>query len=306
MRKAILAGIVAVFAGIAMVVLALVLAPAVKTQGRNDDDRIRDRRVIMLDGRGSSIGVSIRDLDANEAKAHGVSSGGALIDDVEDSGPAAKAGIREGDVIVEFDGERVRSARHFARLVQETPDGRSVKATLVRGNARQTVDIAPERGTRATRDLMLPELGANIEREIERGMRALPKNFAFDFKWDGRFPGWEEGFPNTTVFPRGRLGVQLTPLTAQLAEYFGAKSGVLVTAVDSDSAAAKAGLKAGDVITTINGHSVENSRDVSQELREVENGKDVEIGILRDKKTMTLKAQMPEARRSTTRRTRPA
>lgn len=293
MRKALLFGVVAVVGGVGLVVLTLALAPVVKTQGR-DDDRVRDRRVIMLDGRGSSIGVSIRDLDADEA----AKTQGVAIEDVEAESPAAKAGIRKGDVIVEFDGERVRSARHFARLVQETPDGRRVKATLVRDGSRQTVELAPERATHAMRDLMLPpNFGEDLEREIERGMRALPRDFAFDFNWN---------YPDVSVWPRGRLGAQLSPLTDQLAEYFGAKDGVLVTSVESDSAAAKAGLKAGDVITTINGRAVENPRAVSQELRDAANdGKEVEIGILRDKKAMTLKAQVPEARRPV-RRARPA
>jgi S1-C subfamily serine protease len=221
-----------------------------------------------------------------------------LIEEVEAESPAQKAGIRKGDVIVEFDGERVRSARHFARLVQETADGRRVKATLVRDGARQTIDVAPERATRAMHDLMLPpNWGEDLEREIERGMRALPRNFAFDFNWN---------YPDVSVWPRGRLGAQLTPLTDQLAEYFGAKDGVLVTSVDSESLAAKAGLKAGDVITTINGRTVENRHDVAQELREATaDGKEVEIGVLRDKKSLTLKAQVPEARRPV-RRVRPA
>jgi serine protease Do len=293
MRKALVLGIVAVVGGVAMVVLALAMAPVVKTQGR-DDDRVRDRRVIMLDGRGSSIGVSIRDLDADEA----AKTQGVVIEDVEAESPAAKAGIRKGDVVVEFDGERVRSARHFARLVQETPDGRRVKATLVRDGSRQTVEVAPERATHAMRDLMLPpNFGEDLEREIERSMRALPRDFAFDFNWN---------YPDVSVWPRGRLGAQLSPLTDQLAEYFGAKDGVLVTSVESDSVAAKAGLKAGDVITTINGRTIENPRAVSQELRDAANdGKEVEIGILRDKKAMTLKAQVPEARRPV-RRARPA
>jgi serine protease Do len=299
MRKALLFGIVAVVGGVAVVVLALAIAPVVKSQARDDDERNRDRRVIMLDGRGSSIGVSIRDFDADEAaKAEGVSAG-VLIEEVEEGSPAERAGIRKGDVIVEFDGERVRSARHFARLVQETADGRRVKATLVRDGARQTVDVAPERATRAMQDLMLPpNWSEDLEREIERSMRALPRNFAFDFNWN---------YPDVSVWPRGRLGAQLTPLSDQLAGYFGAKDGVLVTSVDSDSVAAKAGLKAGDVITTVNGRTVANPREVAQELRTAAGGKEVEIGILRDKKALTLKAQIPEARRPVSRRyARPA
>ena len=288
MRKAIVAGAAAV----ALVAAVFVVAPTVWSQSRQSDDN-RDRRVVMLDGRGNSIGVSVSDRDA----------GGVVIEDVEEDGPAAKAGIRDGDVIVEFDGERVRSARHFARLVQETADGRSVKATIVRDGSRQTVDVTPARGAgRFSHDFVLPyleDIGPNIEREIERGLEALPRDFAFDFKWDGEVP--EVG-----VWPRGRLGAQLSPLSDQLAEYFGVKDGVLVSSVEPESAAAKAGRKAGDVITSVNGREVGSPRDVTHELRG-EAGKDVEIGILRDKKPLTLKAQVPERRRPASRRpARPA
>ena len=91
--------------------------------------------------------------------------------------------------------------------------------------------------------------------------------------------------------PRGRLGVQLGELPPQLAEYFGAgDGGVLVSSVTADSAAAKAGLKAGDVITSINGDRVRDSDDLIDELRDVEG--DVTIGIVRDKKASSLKATL--------------
>jgi serine protease Do len=241
---------------------------------------------MWLDGRGSSIGVRIEDAEA----------GGVLIDEVEAESPAEKAGLKRGDVIVEFDGERVRGARHFSRLVQETPDGRSVKATVMRDGARQTLDITPtagERfGSRNDHIIALPD----IEREIERGLETLPRNFSFDFDWDST-PMIAGG--------QGRLGARLQRLTGQLAEYFGAKEGVLVSSVDEDSPAAKAGLKAGDVITSINGRAVNDTRDVTQEIRSAEAGKDVEIGVLRERKSLTLKAQLPE-RRSSRRFTRPA
>ena len=276
MRKALVAGAVVVV----VVAAAFAVAPVVRSQDRGDQPR--DRRVFMLDGRGSAIGVSVRDRENGD---------GVLIEDVESDSPAAKAGIRDGDVIVEFDGERVRSARQFARLVRETPDGRSVKATIVRDGSRQTVEVAPKRESQ-TADFVMPEIAGDIERQVERSLRALPKNFAFDFNWDA------DGHPMDWARPQGRLGAQLTPLTDQLASYFGTKDGVLVSSVTADSAAAKAGLKAGDVITSINGRSVESPREVTQELRAADEGKEVEIGIVRDKKTMTLKAQA-EPRRST-------
>ncbi len=297
MRKALMAGAVAV----ALVVVALVVAPTVWSQSQSGADRSRDRRVFMLDGRGSEIGVSIRDLDTDDvAKAKLGQPGGVLIEDVQEDSPASRAGIREGDVIVEFDGERVRSARHFARLVQETADGRTVKATVVRDGSRQTVDVTPARGSgRLTGDFVLPNISGEIEREMERSLRAIPRDFAFDLKWDGELPG-------IAVWSRSRIGAQLLPMSDQLAEYFGTKGGVLVSSVDANSAGATAGLKAGDVITSINGRSVDTPRDVAQELRDTE-GKEVEIGVLRDKKALTLKAQVPEGRRPATRRfVRPA
>jgi S1-C subfamily serine protease len=80
---------------------------------------------------------------------------------------------------------------------------------------------------------------------------------------------------------------------------------VLVSSVDADSPAAKAGLKAGDVITSVNGRTVNDTRDVTQEIRGADVGTDVELGVLRDRKSLTLKAQLPE-RRSSRRYTRPA
>lgn len=296
MRRAIVAG----GAAVAVVATAFVVAPTVWSQTKAPREKA-DRRVVMLDGRGSTIGVSIRDLETEDVeKTKAGATGGVLIEDVDEGSPAAKAGIREGDVVVEFDGERVRSARQFARLVQETPGGRAVKTTVMREGTRQTLDIVPERSTRLSGDFVLPDLDKDIEREIERGMRSLPRDFAFDFNWKG-------DFPDVAVFPRGRLGAELSPLSDQLAAYFGAKAGVLVSSVAADSVAAKAGLKAGDVITSVNGQSVDTPRDVVRELREAEAGAQVEIAVLRDKKSMTLKAQMPERRRTTNRQpTRPA
>jgi serine protease Do len=296
MRKAFAAGT----AVVAVAAAAFVLAPAAWTQTK-EPYADEHRRVFMLDGRGSSIGVSIRDLEANDAtNAKSGPVGGVVIEDVEEDSPAAKAGLKRGDVVVEFDGERVRSARHFARLVQETPDGRSVKTTIVRDGARQSVDVTPKSDSVArSGDLMhLPKIADDVQREVERSWRAMPRDFAFDFNWEGETP-------EVAVFPRGRLGARLMPLSDQLAQYFGTKQGVLVSSVDEDSPAAKAGLKAGDVITSVGGAQVQTPGDVARELREGDSG-DVEIAVLRDKKSLTLKATVPERRRIERRSVRPA
>ena len=283
MRKALIGGAAAVL----LAGGAYAFAPAAASQVQPAPAPAPDARVLMLDGRGSTIGVRITDAEKE----------GVRVEEVTEGSPAQKAGIRPGDIVVEFDGERVRSARQLSRLVQETPEGRTVRATVLRGGSRQTLEVTPDSGTHARGEVLLhmPDIG----RHIERGLRALPRGFAFDFDVDP-----EAGIH---IRPRGRLGAQLMPLTEQLAEYFGAKEGVLVSSVDRDSAAAKAGLKAGDVIVAVNGRKVTSAGDIGEEIRGADEGKQVELRVLRDRKEITLKAQVPERRREETRRfVRPA
>jgi S1-C subfamily serine protease len=91
---------------------------------------------------------------------------------------------------------------------------------------------------------------------------------------------------------RGRLGLQVQDLSEDLAAYFGVKTGVLVAGVDADAPAAKAGVKAGDVITAVNGQAVTDPGELRQEMAKVEDGKTVDLAVTRDKKPLTLKAEV--------------
>ena len=97
--------------------------------------------------RGSRIGVSVHDVEEADAKDTKQAKAGVVVETVEPGGPADKAGVKAGDAITEFDGERVRSVRQFSRLVQETPSGRSVSVALARAGQRITVTVAPERSS---------------------------------------------------------------------------------------------------------------------------------------------------------------
>jgi S1-C subfamily serine protease len=87
---------------------------------------------MVLDGGAPARASMVSDLDFEGA------TGGVKIDEVNGGSPAEKAGLKAGDVVVDYDGERVRSARQFTRLVQETPDGRTV--TIGLHARRQTAD----------------------------------------------------------------------------------------------------------------------------------------------------------------------
>jgi serine protease Do len=240
------------------------------------------REMMVLDGRGSRLGVMVRDLEAAEVTS--TVPGGVKIDAVDSDSPAEKAGLRTGDVVVEYDGERVRSARQFTRLVQETPEGRQVAMAVLRDGTRQTVRATPEARTFSWN---MDIDGDRIRREVERGMRGLDglREFhvdppAFNFRFD---PG---------RMGRGRLGVTIDSLTDQLAQYFGAADGgALVTGVRDGSPAEKAGLKAGDVITSINGEAVRDADRVAAELARA-HGDEVTIGYLRDRKAETAKVTL--------------
>jgi S1-C subfamily serine protease len=226
-------------------------------------------------GPGAGIGVSVRDVEPGEADRLKV-AGGAFVEEVHLDTPAERAGLKRGDVVVEFDGERIRSARQFSRLVAETPPGRTVKATVVRDGQRKDLQVTPSaEGRWGSYGYYFD--GDRFTADLDDLVRRMP-----DFRLDFEGPG---------MVGRGQLGVTVNPLTPQLASYFGAKEGVLVASVSDDSPAARAGLKAGDVITSINGEGVTSRSDLVQALRGAPSD-DVTIGIVRDRKETTVKAKI--------------
>jgi serine protease Do len=255
---------------------ALAAAPSVSGQERNS------RALTVLAGRGAEIGVSIRDVEKAEADRQHV-TGGAVVEEVRPDTPADKGGVKKSDIIVEFDGERVRSARQFSRLVQETMPGREVTATVVRDGQKKDLRLTPSEG-RGEMSVFLNGDDGTLRNRFGGDFGDLP-NLAdrmrvFNFNLD--VPGALSG---------RRLGVTVDELTNQLADYFGAKDGVLVTAVTDGTAASRAGLKAGDVITSINGASVRSRDDLVRALRDA-TANEVTIGIVRDKKESSVKATL--------------
>lgn len=277
MKKTTFAVLGLVFAGLVAVTVSSVMAQGPQGDARGSTEQRRRPRVMMLDGRGVQIGVTVDEV-----------AEGVRIEEVDQDGPAAKAGVRSGDLVVEVDGERVRSARQFSRLIQESPAGRSVRLGITRDGKRQQLEVTPESrgfGFDFDSDLMGREI-ARGWREIEPRLREFPFDAPFDFNFDA--------LPRMTS-PRARLGVQLNSITAELAEYFGAKDGgVLVARVTSDSPAAKAGLRAGDVITSVDGDRVRSTSDLVDELRDKEG--EITLGIVRDKKESTVKVTIEDTR----------
>lgn len=274
--------------------LTVPIVHAQATQGRRAPQDGRGERVQMpRPGTVSMIGVRLSDVTADNLKTLKVTKiEGAVVESVNQNSPAATAGLREKDVIVFFDGERVRSASHLTRLVGETPPGREVMLSVMRDGRKSDLRIKPESSSwfePQAAGMMEGQLREHMEqaaraaREMSRGIPEI-------------MGGIREGAPS-----RGRLGATVQELTPELAEYFGVKSGVLVASVAQDSAAAKAGLKAGDVITDVDGHSVASPADLIRALPTGDGSQDVNLKIVRDKDERALKVTVQSARPTTRR-----
>lgn len=276
----------AALAGALVVAAGLGPASTARAQGREPAMRVLDAT------RGSRIGVSVRDVDEADTKDSKQAKSGVVVDSVDPGGPADKAGVKPGDAITEFDGERVRSVRQFSRLVQETPSGRAVSVALSRGGQRSTVTITAERASfgddfamrllDVARPPLPPEPPAPARAPRAPSVPPVP---AVPF----------EAF---RIVNGRHLGVTIQTLDGQLAEYFGVKEGVLVTSVSANSVAEKAGLKAGDVITAVNGRHVYDAPDVTRALDRTEDSNEFTMEVQRDKKPQTLKGTLEPRTRS--------
>ncbi len=225
-------------------------------------------QVAGLVGR-SYLGIGVADVDAARAKELKLKEErGVEVKKVDSDSPAEKAGLKEGDVVLEYNGQKVEGIESFIRMVRETPVGRSAKLLISRDGNPQTLTatIGRRKASEGSYSFSLPEI---------------------------RIPPIEVPRP-VMVMRTTRIGVETESLTGQLAEYFGVKDGVLVRSVEKDSPADKAGIKAGDIIVKVDDDKITGTRDVSNSLRSSWEKKTVPVQVVRNKKEMTLTLELPE------------
>lgn len=247
---------------------------------------------LLIDGNGF-LGVYAENINRENMGRYRMSQvrGVGVTHVVKDS-PAEKAGLRKDDVILRIDGENVTSVQKLNRLVAEMAPDHSVRITVSRGGAEQelTATIGKRSNSGLVRDLLTGE----------------PKIW----KWDGNDPkvwNWEgpmfgrdrlrENDGNLTFILGNsrRIGVSTMALTKQLADYFGIAGGkgVLVTSVTEDGPAMKAGVRAGDVITAIDGEAVDSSGDLSRIINRKREG-EVTLSVIRNKAQQTIRVTPKE------------
>jgi serine protease Do len=234
--------------------------------------------IFNMEGGGAHLGVRLANVTAEKMKDLKLSGeDGAVVTEVEDDSAAAKAGFKADDVILAFDGERVRSVAQLRRMVQETPPGRTMAVKISRAGAVQTLNVKLDDASS----------GENMH-GFEMPRVEIPEFRMPEMNFD---------------FMRGpRLGIQADDLTQQLAENLGVTqgSGVLVLEVNPDSPAEKAGIKAGDCITRVNDEKVESISDLHRALNrgsDSEDKRELKVTVVRDKHEQTLSVQLDQPHR---------
>ena len=231
------------------------------------------------------LGISALDITADRAKALKLKEErGVEITSVDPESAAAKAGLKEGDVVLEFNGQHVEGWEQLRRLVSETPINREVKIGIWRNGAGQTLNATV--GSR--KDLI----------DLNGRSLAIPgAGNSFPFKLDPPFPPSIE-IPEFRTFAQNRsIGIFGESLgqEEQLAEFFGVKSGILIRSVVKGSAAEKAGIKAGDVLTRIDDTVVSSPSEISSALLAAGSKRTFTVTVVRNKKEIALTVTLEAA-----------
>lgn len=216
----------------------------------------------------SFMGVMVQEIDADRARELKLKEDfGVEVTRVEPESPAERAGLKLGDAVQSYNGQRVEGMEQFKRLVNETPAGREVRLDLMRGGMPMTIVV--KMGVKKVNILPAPTpmMPMPPAPNVPTIRPDLPRTF-----W-----GWRSSM----------LGIEAEALEGQLAQYFGVKEGVLVRSVNKGSPAEKAGMKAGDVITRVDEVKVTQPADISNEIRSAR-GRAVSVVLMRDHKEMTL------------------
>ena len=245
--------------------------------------RTTTHRVVLQRG-GSYLGIGVAEITPERAKElHLKDERGIEVRCVDADSPAAKAGFKEGDVVLDYNGQRVEGGEQFMRLVRETPAGRSVPVLISRNGATQT--LTSTIGQRRAGSI-------GMEVDGDQFVMAMPPMPSVEPLPPMRMPDIPRAFMS---WGSPVLGIESESLNPQLAEFFGVKEGILVRSVTHESSAEKAGFKAGDVIIKVNGEKVTTPREISSILQSSRAKKSLPVTVIRRQKEVVLNVALEES-----------
>jgi serine protease Do len=231
---------------------------------------------VIVSGHGW-LGAGVSEVTPDKVKEFKLpAERGVVLGKIVPDSPAAKAGLKENDVVTEINGQRVEGTEQFRRMIREIPGGRTAQLTVWRDGRAQTVAVNVGKSEpHMTSSMIAPGTFALNMPDMSHLNELMEAN-----PWFGGHP---------------RLGIDAEDLEGDFGKYFGAPDGegVLVRGVFSDSPAAKAGLKVGDVITSVNGDRVHSVGELREKLTEKRDEKSIQLGLLRNKAPLTLSVELP-------------
>lgn len=255
-----------------------------KVQVFTDSETSDDGNFQFFTNSGGWLGVGISEVSSEKAKTLKLpEERGAVVGGIVPESPAAKAGLKENDVVLEVNGLRVEGAEQFRRMIREIPSGRTAALMVWRDGRSQTIKVTL--GKPDTSKLkVLPQ---------------MPKSFSFsmpELKVMPDLSGLDRLRTFTMVSPgRPLLGIDAESLEGDFGRFFGAPEGegVLVREIFAGSAAAKAGLKVGDVITSVDGERIRSASELREKLLTKKEDKAIQLGVLRNKSEISVSVELP-------------
>ena len=232
---------------------------------------------------GSYLGIDTRDVTHDRMVALKLKDErGVEVTMVDQDAPAGKAGLREQDVILSFNGQPVEGVEELRRMIHETPPGRTVALGISRNGQMLTVKVAlADRRKLFQYPSMAVMTGPNPP--------GAPPNFEMPV-----MPNFDMPAIEVIVHSSVRGGLMVENLTPQLGDFFGVKNGqgVLVRSVEKGSPAEHAGFRAGDVIVRVGDRPVSDTSDWRNAMRQRRSGS-VPIGVIREHKSLTIPFAVP-------------
>lgn len=277
---------------------------------------------------GGFLGVYLGDINEERARELKLSEArGAVIGKVEDDSPAAKAGLRENDVILAFNDQQIYNPTQLYKLLSNSGPGNNVTLGVSRQGIVKQIAVSLGQRRASQRDdqqKLFADADADLDAAEDRLQQAEEARKRGDEKEAARLLEEEKVFRKSSeerrawaekelregkvqINPNARrlsynitaaryqLGVRVTPLNEQLARFFNVTNGVLVNEVRAGAAAEIAGIKAGDCIIAVNGEKVNSLADLNRLVdrtdKDEKDANEVAIGIVRDREEQIIKVQ---------------
>ncbi|HWT67291.1 MAG TPA: PDZ domain-containing protein [Terracidiphilus sp.] len=275
----------------AVLVLGCVISPGAPAQTGDLMQPLNLPPALLHSSSQGYMGVLVGDVDSDaSARLKLRDAHGAVVTLIDHDAPAAQAGVRVNDVIVEINGQKIENAEQFSRVLRELPAGRDIVVVLSRDGAAQTVKFQL-----VDRKKMEHEVWTRLDSNGD-GTASAPSMSIVSGNGSGGADIPSGGFHMPFFGSTLNVGAMVEPLTAQMADYLGIKSGLMIKQVVHKSEADAAGLKAFDVVLKVGTEAISTSADWDRTLRAYQN-KTVQVVVLRDRKQQTLTLQVDSRRR---------